>query len=187
MGMLVFRYFCTGQSFHSLVFSFWIDPYTVGKVVDQVSDVLCSKVSSKHLTVPDHDRVLDKALKFQERWNFPNIFGCTDGSTFALNVLQKLEHCFTITNNFFLLVLQGIAASESRFIVIDIGDYHKQSDCRTFSVSTLYHYLEDSESTLPKSVSDEKSGTEMPFLILGDESSPKDILNEAFCEKGTVI
>jgi len=33
------------------------DHYTVGKTVDQVSDVLWSKLSSKHLTVPDHGRL----------------------------------------------------------------------------------------------------------------------------------
>ena len=44
--------------------------YTVGKIVDQVNDVLWSKLSSKHLAVPDHDMFLDIAVKFRERWNF---------------------------------------------------------------------------------------------------------------------
>jgi hypothetical protein len=42
----------------------------------------------------------------------------------------------------------------------------------TFSASTLYHFLEDFESTLPKSASFERSGTEMSFVILSDEASP---------------
>ena len=77
---------------------------------------------------------------------------------------------FTITNSFFSLVLQGIADSESKFIFIDISAYGKQSDGGTFSASTLYHFLEDFESTLPKPASFEGSGTEMPFVILGDEA-----------------
>ena len=68
-------------------------------------------------------------------------------STFALNILQKLDQCFTTTNNFFT-VLQVVADSESRFIFIDTGAYGKQSDGGTFSASSLYHFLEDSESTL---------------------------------------
>ena len=63
----VFRYFSTGESFRSLAFSFRMDHYTVGKIVDQVSDVLWSKLSSKLLTVPDHERFLDIAVKFRER------------------------------------------------------------------------------------------------------------------------
>ena len=77
-------------------------------------------------------------------------------STFALNVLQKLDHCFTITVYF--IVLQGVADSE-RIIFIDIGAYGKQSDRGTLFASTLYHFLEDFESTIPKPASFEGSGT----------------------------
>ena len=70
----------------------------------------------------------------------------------------------------FSVVLQGVADSESRFIFIDIGAYGKQSDGGTFSASKLYHFLEDFESTLAKPASFEGSGTEMSFVILGDEA-----------------
>jgi len=58
---------------------FRMDNYTAGKIVDQVSDVVWSKLSSKHVTVPDHDMFLDIAVKFQERWDFPHVIGCIDG------------------------------------------------------------------------------------------------------------
>ena len=109
------------------------------------------------------------------------------GSTFALTVLHKLDQCFTITNNFFV-VLQGVADSESRFIFIDIGANGKQSDGGTFSGSTLYNFLEDFESALPKPTSFEGSGKEIPFVILGDKTySLRTHLNEAFREKEFVM
>ena len=86
------------------------------------------------------------------------------GNTFASNVLQKLGHFYSYS--FFSIVLQGVADSEGRFIFIDVCANGKQSDGGTFSASTLYHCLEDSQSTLPKSASFERSGTEMPFIIL---------------------
>jgi hypothetical protein len=67
-----------------------MDHYTVVKTVNQISDVLWSKMSSKHLTVPDHDRFLDIAVKFQERWNFPNVIGCIDGEHFRIKCHTKL-------------------------------------------------------------------------------------------------
>ena len=85
---------------------------------------------------------------------------------------------------FFPVVLQGVADYESRFIFIDIGAYGKQSDGGTFSASTLYHSLEDFESTLPKPASFEGSGTEMPFVVLGDEAYPlKTYLMKPFARK----
>jgi len=49
---------------------------------------------------------------------------------------------------------------------------------------TLYHFLEDFESTLPKPESSEGSGTEMSFVILGDETYPlKTYLMKPFARK----
>jgi hypothetical protein len=97
----VFRYFRTEQSFRSFAFSFRMYHYTVRKIMDQVNDVLWSKLSSKHLKVSDHERFLDIDVKFRERWNFLDVIGCIDGKHIRINVQQKLGHCFTITNNFF--------------------------------------------------------------------------------------
>jgi hypothetical protein len=89
-NVCVFRYFSTGQSFRSFVFSFRIDHYTVGKIVDDVSDVLWSK----HLTVPDHDRFLDIDVKFRERWDFPNVIGYIDGNHICIKRPTKSESLF---------------------------------------------------------------------------------------------
>jgi len=94
------------------------------------------------------------------------------GSTFTLNDAQKLDHCFTITICF-SVALQDVADSESRFNVIDIDAYRKRSDGATFFwfyfitmlgrlLYLLYH----------KSASFGGSGTEMPFVILGNKAYP---------------
>jgi hypothetical protein len=39
--------------------------YSVGKIVDQISDVLWSKLSSKHLTVPEYERFRTQLFSFK--------------------------------------------------------------------------------------------------------------------------
>jgi len=92
--------------------------------------------------------------------------------TSAANVLQKLAPYFTITNNFFFVVLQAVADSESKFIFVDTGACGKDSDGGTLAASASYRFLEDFESALPKPASFDGGGTEMSFLILGDEVYP---------------
>jgi hypothetical protein len=104
-------------------------------------------VIEKHLTVSDHDRFLDSAVKFRERWNFPNVIGCIDGKHIRTKCPTKAGPLFYNYKQFFSIVLQGVADSESIFIFIDIAAYGKQSDGGIFSASTLYHLLEDFEST----------------------------------------
>ena len=81
-------------------------------------------------------------------------------------------------------MLQGVADSESRFIFVDRGASGKRSDGGTFSASSLCHFLEDVVSASPKPVSFEGSGTEMSFVILGDEACPlKTYLMKPFARK----
>ena len=70
--------------------------------MDQISDVLWSKLSSKHLTVPDYDRVLDIAVKLRERWNFPNVTGCIDGKHIRIIYPTKAGSLFYNYKQFFL-------------------------------------------------------------------------------------
>jgi len=77
---------------------------------------------------------------------------------------------------------------ESTSIFLDIGAYGKRSDGGTFSASTIYQFLEDFESSLPKPESFTRSGTEMPFVTLGDEAFPlKMCLLKRFARKGFVM
>jgi hypothetical protein len=93
----------------------------------------------------------------------------------------------------FFTVLHVVVDSESRFIFVDIGAYGKQSDGHTFSASTLYRFLEDSEYNFKKTFKflffgggGGASGTEMPFVILGDEACPLKTINEVFREEESV-
>jgi hypothetical protein len=67
---------------------------------------------------------------------------------------------------------------------IGIGDYGKQSDGVTFTASTLYHFLEDFESALPIPASFERSGTEISYVILRNETyTLKTYLMKPFARK----
>jgi len=79
--------------------------------VDQVSDVLWRKLSSKHLTVPDRDRLLDMVVKYQERWVFPNVFGHAVGKHIRIKCPIKAGSLFYNYRQFFSIVLQGVAES----------------------------------------------------------------------------
>ena len=156
-----------------------MDHYTVGKIV---SNVLWSKLSSKHLTVPDHDRFLDMAVKFRERWDFPNVIGCVDGKHICIKCPTKAGSLFCNYKQFFSVVLQGVAHSESTFIFIDIGAYGKQSVGCTFPASTLQHFLEEYESTLPK------ARGELSYLApLGSENISAPYFKQCFFQGGGIV
>ena len=124
----------------------------------------------KALNSPRPWQVFDIAIKFQDRWNFPNDIGCIGGMHIHIKYFPKAGSLF-YSYIFFSTVLQEVAYCESRFIFMDItvGTYGNQCD-GTFAASTLYHILKDFKSTLLKPAIFEESGTEMPFVIRDDEA-----------------
>jgi len=99
------------------------------------------------------------AVKFQERQNFANVIVCTGRKQIHIKCPTKAGSLFYNYKRFFFIVLQGVTDSGNIFIFRDIGAYGKQSDGGTYCASTLYHFLEDFESTLPKPASFGRSGT----------------------------
>ena len=57
---------------------------------------------AKGLTVPDRDRFLDITVKFQERWNFPNVNGCIDGKHIRIKCPTEVGPLFYNHNFCFL-------------------------------------------------------------------------------------
>ena len=54
------------------------------------------------LTVPDHDRFLCTAVKFQERWNFLNVIDCVDGKHIRFKCPTKSGSLFYNYRQFFV-------------------------------------------------------------------------------------
>jgi len=104
----------------------------------------------KHLTVPDYERFLDIDGEFRERWSFPIVIGFMDGKYISIKCSTKAGSPFYNYKQFVSAILQGVADSESKFILTDVGAYGKQSDGGTFPGSILYHFLDNFQSTLAK-------------------------------------
>ena len=101
-----------------------------------------------------------------------------DAKHISIRCSKKAVSLFYNYKKFYSAVLQGVADSESIFILIDVGTYGKQSDGGTFSGSNLYHFLDNFQSTLAKPAVFEGSAT---FVILRNKTYP--LPNEAFREK----
>ncbi|XP_071052801.1 uncharacterized protein [Onthophagus taurus] len=166
------RYFATGLSFRSLAFSFRVDHYTIGKLVEELCDALWNKLSATHLAVPNQDGFRKISSKFNARWNFPNCVGCIDGKHIEIKCPPKSGTMYYNYKHFYSIVLQGVADADCRFIFIDVGSYGRQSDGGTFAISNLYDFLENYNNTLPPPAPIHGIPDDMPFVLLGDDAYP---------------
>lgn len=74
------RYLATGESFHSLEYSFRISWQSISSIVYETSRALYQVLAPEFLKVPSTEREWQiLADKFESRWNFPHGIGAIDG------------------------------------------------------------------------------------------------------------
>ena len=52
-----------------------MDSYTIGRIVNEVCEVIYRKFVSKHMAVPNKTEFLKIAADYESMWNFPNCIG----------------------------------------------------------------------------------------------------------------
>ena len=74
------RFLATGETFHSLEYSFRISRQTISSIVLETTRALYKVLAPEFLKTPNTENEWETvASKFESRWNFPNGIGAIDG------------------------------------------------------------------------------------------------------------
>jgi len=111
------------------------------------------------------------ALKFYEKWNFPN-FVPIDGKRIRLRCPTMSGSMYYNYKQFFSIVLMAVVNANYKFVIIDVGAYGKDSHGGVLSNSTFYQRIENASLKLPKDTKLPNSNVLVPFVFIGDEALP---------------
>ena len=131
----------TGNSFHSLGYNFMMGTSTLSSIVQQVSESIWKNVQPIHMPALDREICLNAVHEFNERWDFPNCFGCIDGKHIRIKCPPTTGSLFYNYKQYFSIVLQGVADAKCRFLAIDVGARGKQSDGAVLRESDFYRWF----------------------------------------------
>ena len=140
----------TGETFRSLAFSYRIGRQTVGKIIEEVCQVLWDQLAPTHMRAPqteDDWKVI--AANFEERWNFPNCIGALDGKHVLIKAPWNSGSLYFNYKGTFSIVLLALVDANRKFIFIDVGAYGRNSDGGIFKNSNLYKALTAKKLHLP--------------------------------------
>ena len=77
---LTLRFLATGETFRSLGFQFRISRSAISYIVISVCEALINHLGNLYLKTPSiNEGWMPVAREFQEKWQFPNAVGATDG------------------------------------------------------------------------------------------------------------
>ena len=103
------RFLATGESFHSLMYQFWIHRVTIGKFVPKVCKRIYHCLKGKYLKIPSTTEEWESiAEETYNRWHFPNVFAAADGKHIALFHPRSSESEFYNYKGFYSVVLLAL-------------------------------------------------------------------------------
>lgn len=130
------RYLATGESFHSLSFSFRISVSWISKIVKEVFDSI-RKNMLVLMPSPTKETFKSTEIVFRERWNFPNAVGCLDGKHIRVRCPNKTGSLFYNYKNYFSIILFALTDANYKFMAIDVGSFGRGGDAGNFHLLRL--------------------------------------------------
>ena len=170
-----FRYFATGNSFHSLALTFRVGLSTISKIVREVSVLIWDKFHGKYMPFPktssDWEKIADK---FQSKWQFPHCIGALDGKHVTITAPKRTGSLYFNYKGTFSIVLMALVDSNYKFLYIDVGGYGRNSDGGIFSGCSLGKALNSESLNIPnpKVLPETPELGPVPYCFVADEAFP---------------
>ncbi|KAH7973717.1 hypothetical protein HPB49_004180 [Dermacentor silvarum] len=168
----IFTFLASGDTQRSLSFSYMIGRSTVSDIISETTQVIWETLKKRYVKCPTKpEEWRDIARGFEQRWNFPNSVGSTDGKHVTVEA-----PCNSGSENFnykgsFSKILMAVCDSAYKFLYVEVGRSGGESDGGVFGRSTLCKALETGKLGIPQPTAI-PGGHVAPYVILGDEAFP---------------
>ncbi|KAL0883304.1 hypothetical protein ABMA27_016715 [Loxostege sticticalis] len=162
------RYLATGNSFHTISFSFRVGRSTVAGIVEEVTRAIWNKLQPIYMPAPTLEKWKESAAGYEEIWGFPNCVGSIDGKHVRIKCPANSGSNYFNYKSYHSIVLLAVVDPFYNFLVVDIGAYGRHSDSGIFENSSFYsEYIAGKEILPPKPLPG--ANDPVPHVIIGDE------------------
>ena len=89
------------------------------------------------------------ADEFDDQWNFPNCIGAIDGKHVMIQCPFNSGSLFYNYKLYFLIVLLGVASTDYRFVMIDVGSSRNSNDSGVLKYTAFFKWLKNKNLDIP--------------------------------------
>ena len=167
------RFLATGESFHSLEYSFRITRQHISDIVFETCMAIYEKLCSEFLKVPNTEEEW-KAIadRFSERWNFPNGIGAIDGKRVLIQQPGNSgSHYYDYKGNNSVILL-AIFGPDYQCIWANVGANGHASDASIWKDCDIKCQLSspDNPLNLPPPQALPGRSKPVPYLLTSDDA-----------------
>jgi len=80
------RYLASGDSMHSILYAFRVGLNTISKIISETCQAIWNCLKNEVFPENKENIWIQKAKKFEEKWNFPNCIAAIDGKHIVLQI-----------------------------------------------------------------------------------------------------
>ena len=147
---LTLGFLATGETLRSLSFQFQISWAAISCIIKEVCQAIEKRVGPKFLALPPSQEEWQAiALKFEDRWNFPNCLGAIDGKHIVMEPPAASGSFYNNYKNTNSIVLTAIAGPYFECLYADSGTNGRVSDGGVWNKRSLSQAIEDGRISLP--------------------------------------
>ena len=147
---ITLRFLATGNSYHSLAFSFRIAPNIIFNLVPEGCRATVVQYVVEVLYTPSTpDEWREEANGFSTRWNYHHCIGAIDGKNVAIKKSRKSSTLYHNCKGFYSVVLLGIVDGDFKFLWVNVSAPCSVSDAGVFNTSSFEPDLPEGRLMLP--------------------------------------
>lgn len=152
--------------------AFGLATCTVSVVVRKVCAVITRELGPEYIRLPTKEEEMVRLLKkMEDKFGFPQAFGCVDGTHIAIKQPSDNPHDFFSYKMKYTINVQGVCDSSGLFLDVDVRWPGSLHDAKVFSYSRINRMLREGE--LPMMYKRMVPGYDkVPVLLLGDPAYP---------------
>lgn len=171
---ITLRYLATGESYHSLSYSFRLSHNTISKVVLDTCQAIAKAYEDKVMDCPSTpDEWRRVAHGFQTRWNCLHTCGAVGGTHVAIRCPPKEGSMYFNYKKFHSSILLAVVDANYNFLYVAVGTPGSVSDGGIWSETSLGQALEEGRAGFPDPEPlPGEDNPDIPYALVGDDAFP---------------
>ena len=170
---ITLRHLATGESYHSLSFSYRVPHNTISLLLKEVTEAIIEEYAQEVVSFPTTQQEWhDIGELFGSRWNFHHALGALDGKHIAIRNPPKGGSVYYNYKGYFSIILMALVDADYKFIWVDVGANGSASDGSVFNASELKEACESGDIGFPDPEPLPNDDKDMPYFIIGDDAFP---------------
>lgn len=165
------RHLATGDSYHSLMYSFRVPHNTISNLVVCVCEAIIAEYAEDVINTPtDETEWRNIAQEFGNMWQFHHVLGALDGKHVAIKCPPGGGSKYFNYKGFHSIVLMGLVDANYKFIWVNVGAPGSCSDAQIWNQSDLRQYIIDEIIHIPAADCLPNDDHDIPYFIVGDDA-----------------